>query len=122
MPLEFNIVDDMEVFDFTVSGFYRSRQPDESYVDYPYILCLRRAIEHRQQPVSNARVQQDTVTWHVKVTDLQAAGVSPKFRDRIIDEYDVQWWVESYSTETLGTRYKMKCNKVKVAVGSPVDG
>lgn len=113
MPLEFDIVDDMEIFDFKISGIYRSRNADETFTNYPYVLCLRRSIDHKLQGASNASVQQDTATWHVKYTDLQAAGISPKFRDRILDENDTEWWVENYTTETLGTRYRLKCNRVK---------
>ena len=113
MPLEFDIVDVMEVFDFTISGFYKVRNSDESFTDYPYILCLRRAITKRPLATSNASVQQDTTTFHVKKTDLEAAGISPHFRDRILDEEDVEWWVERFSLETLSTRYKLSCQRVK---------
>ena len=113
MPLEFDIVDDMEIFDFLQSGIYRSWGTGDTFTDYPFILCLRRSISHKLTPVSNANVQQDKATWHVKFTDIQAAGITVKLRDRILDENGEEWWVESFTTETLNTRYKLECSRVK---------
>jgi hypothetical protein len=113
MPLEFDIVDDMEIFDYQISGFYKVRETDNTFTEYPHILCLRRAISHRTSPAAGASLQQDSAVFHVKFTDLEAAGVLPKFRDRILDEQGVEWWVRSYSTETLSTRYRMECTRCK---------
>jgi hypothetical protein len=108
-----NLANDMNVFDFLQSGIYQSRSAGDTFTPYPNIECLRRVTTHKTQAVSNASVQQDSTTWHVKKADLDAAGISPQFRDRITDTDDVQWFVESFSTETLDTRYKLQCQRAK---------
>lgn len=107
-----NLDDDMDIFDYLQQGIYLVREPDESFTEYPCVTCLRRVVRKTGQAVSVSQVQQDQTTWHAKVDDFPC-DVVPKFRDRIQDELGDQWFVQRIEIETLGTRYRFLCNKVK---------
>lgn len=111
--MSIDVTNDMDIFDYLQDGVFYSRNFDDTFTPHPDIECLRRVINKHPTSAGVGVVQQDSTIWHIKKSDMDTAVLVPRFQDRILDTSGDYWWIEKYTLETLGSRYRCETTRVK---------
>jgi hypothetical protein len=104
-----DISTDYEVVDNLETVTYYQKTSETGYGDAITVEnVLRRAIG---RDFKTPMMQHTMTTFHIWAANV---SFTPALNDKLVDSHSVAWTVKEVGTESVGTRYRLKCLKAVV--------